>query len=151
MMGDQAGHIRLTDRTGHTHPIHGLSTALIPVAIWAVRPIYRRRMPASTDWRRVCDPYKDFPTLVGNGRQLMVAGRSRYVDSGLFTLFSRGLGIQCIKNRGANKDGEKEGNYIHADTEQEGLPAADGVKCLAFHGFQIKKVFKGIMNSSTSV
>jgi hypothetical protein len=81
----------------------------------------------------------------------MVGGRSRYDYSGLFALFSRRFGIQCIKNGGANKDGEKQGYNVHADTEQEGLPAANGVKCGAFHGFQIKKVFKGIMNSSTSV
>ena len=87
-------------------------------------------------------------TLVGYSSQLMITGRSRYDNSCLFALFPRGLRIQCIKDRGANKDGEKEGNYIHTDTEQEGLPAADGVKCRAFHGFQIKKVFKGIMNSN---
>ena len=83
-----------------------------------------------------------FRPLVGNSSQLMIARRSRYDNSCLFALFSRGLGIQCIKDRGANKDGEKEGYHIHTDTKKEGLPAADCVEGCAFHGFRLKMFSK---------
>jgi hypothetical protein len=41
--------------------------------------------------------------------------------------------IDHIKNRGTNKNGEEESDYIHADTEKEILPAADCVEGCSFH------------------
>jgi hypothetical protein len=69
------------------------------------------------------------------GSQLLVAGRR---NSGFCSFFSCRTGIERVKNGGANKDGEEKCHNIHADTEQEWLPAADGVEFRTFHGFQIK-------------
>jgi hypothetical protein len=51
----------------------------------------------------------------------------------LFGCFGRRLGVKGIKDRGANKDGEKEGDNIHPGTKKKGLPAADCVKGRAIH------------------
>jgi hypothetical protein len=44
-----------------------------------------------------------------------------------------GSGIKSIKNRGTNEDGKEEGDYVHSDTEKEGLPAANRVKSSSIH------------------
>lgn len=41
--------------------------------------------------------------------------------------------IDHIKNRGTNKNGEEESDYIHTDTEKKILPAADCVEGCSFH------------------
>ena len=71
------------------------------------------------------------------GSQLLVAGSRG--DNRFSSFFPCGVGtVQRIKDRGANKDGEEQGYYIHTDTEKEGLPAANSGKGCSFHGFQIK-------------
>lgn len=65
-------------------------------------------------------------------RQLLLC---RNYQGCFLSLLSGGFSIKSVKNRGANKDGKKQGYYIHADTEKEGLPAADCVKGCPFHGF----------------
>jgi hypothetical protein len=67
---------------------------------------------------------------VANRRQLLSRGRSHHNLLGCFCLR---LGIKSVKNGGANKNGEKEGDYIHTNTKKEGLPAADCVKGRAIH------------------
>ena len=44
-----------------------------------------------------------------------------------------GFCIKSVKNGGTNEDREEKGYYIHTDTEQEGLPAANCVEGCAFH------------------
>ena len=50
-----------------------------------------------------------------------------------FGSFSRRFGVKRVKNRGANENGKEEGYNVHTCAEQEGLPAADGVKSRAIH------------------
>jgi hypothetical protein len=57
---------------------------------------------------------------------------SAYNDD-LLGCFSLRLGIEGVKNGGTDKNGEEEGDNIHADAEKEGLPAADCVKSSAIH------------------
>jgi len=52
---------------------------------------------------------------------------------GLLGCFGLRLGVKSIKNGGTNKNGEKEGDNIHANTKKEGLPAADCVKGSSIH------------------
>jgi hypothetical protein len=65
-----------------------------------------------------------------NGYQLLFSSSHQGC---LFGCFGRRLSIKSIKDRGANKDGEKEGNDIHSGTEEKRLPAADCVKGSAIH------------------
>ena len=65
------------------------------------------------------------PALV-NRRQLLRLCRTRY-SSLLNRLGSRSR-INSIEDRGTNKDGEKEGDYIHAYTKEQRLPATDCIE-----------------------
>jgi len=65
-----------------------------------------------------------------NGYQLLFGSSHQGC---LFGCFGRRLSIKSIKDRGANKDGEKEGNDIHSSTKEKRLPAADCVKGCAIH------------------
>ena len=70
-----------------------------------------------------------FP-LVVNRRQLVRGGGSNHNRlPGLYL----GLGVKSVKNRGTNENGKEESDYIHADTEKEGLQAADCVKGSSIH------------------
>ncbi|WP_431211329.1 hypothetical protein ACQ86N_36425 [Puia sp. P3] len=65
------------------------------------------------------------------------ANNSRFLGS-----FSRRLRIEGIENGGTDKNGEKQSDYIHADTKKERLPAADRVESSSIHWI-LTLVFKG--------
>jgi hypothetical protein len=65
-------------------------------------------------------------------RRKLVGSGGGY-NGGLFGSFCLRLCVKGVKNRGTNENGEEEGDYIHADTEKEGLPAADCVKSSSIH------------------
>ncbi|WP_188937461.1 hypothetical protein [Puia dinghuensis] len=69
-------------------------------------------------------------SLVVNRRQLMLR-RSGYHN--LLGCFCLRLGIKGVENGRTNKNGEEEGDNVHAYTEKEGLPAADCVKSSSIH------------------
>ena len=48
--------------------------------------------------------------------------------SGLFYGLGRRFRIDSIENGRTHKDGEKEGDYIHTNTEQQRLPATDCIE-----------------------
>ena len=54
-------------------------------------------------------------------------------NSRLFSRFGRRLRIKGIENGGTNKNREEQSDYIHANTKEEGLPAADCVEGCAIH------------------
>jgi hypothetical protein len=54
-------------------------------------------------------------------------------NSRFFSRFCSRLRIKSVKEGGTNKNGEKQRDYIHANTEEEGLPAANCVKGCSFH------------------
>ena len=60
-----------------------------------------------------------------NGYQLLFGGSNQRC---LFGCFSRRFGVKGVKNRGANKDGKKEGDNVHSGAKKKRLPAADCVK-----------------------
>ena len=60
-----------------------------------------------------------------NGGQLLLSGADR---SRFFYCFRSRFGIKSVKQGGTNKDGEKQGDDIHPDTEEKRLPAANCVK-----------------------
>jgi hypothetical protein len=53
--------------------------------------------------------------------------------SGSFGCFSRRFGVERVKDRGTNENGKEKGYNVHSCAEQEGLPAADGVKSGSIH------------------
>jgi hypothetical protein len=65
------------------------------------------------------------PSLIDR-RQLLRFGRARY-SSLLNRLGSRSR-IDSIEDGGTHKDGEKEGDYIHAYTKEQRLPATDCIE-----------------------
>jgi len=68
--------------------------------------------------------------LVVYRSQLLLGGRLNH--SRFFSVSGR-FGIQNVKNRGTNEDGEEQGDNIHTDAEKERLPAADCVEGCSFH------------------
>jgi len=69
--------------------------------------------------------------------------RPRRADNGrLLSRFSRRLRIESIENGGTDENGEKQSDYIHADTKKERLPAADRVESSSIHWI-LTLVFKG--------
>jgi hypothetical protein len=64
-----------------------------------------------------------------------------------FGCFSRGFGVERVKDRGANENGKEEGHNVHSCAEQEGLPAANGVKSGSIHWI-LRLVFKRLRIST---
>jgi hypothetical protein len=69
--------------------------------------------------------------LVVHRRQLVAGRRGNY--GSLFGSFCLGLRVKSVEDGGANKNGKEEGDYVHANTEKEGLQAADCVKSSSIH------------------
>jgi hypothetical protein len=64
-----------------------------------------------------------------------------------FSCFSRGFGVERVKDRGANENGKEKGYNVHSCAKEEGLPAANGVKSSAIHWI-LRLVFKRLRIST---
>src|SRR5580658_3536874 len=65
------------------------------------------------------------PALIDRS-QLLHLGSARY--SSLFNRLGSRSGIDDVEDRRTNEDREEEGDYIHAYTEEQRLPATDSIE-----------------------
>ena len=75
--------------------------------------------------QRTCGSFGLYVLVVYRSQLTARLGRD---NSNFCSILVGRLGIDHIKDRGANKDGEHQGDNIHTDTEQERLPAANCVE-----------------------